>query len=282
MPRADRLCPIDHLEQGRESEEGHGVGDHGGVLRIGGVEEDAGEAARECHHQEGDQGHEPDAERIRRPAGAAYAFGIAGAISQPNPHRRGLREPERHHEGERSDLQRDGVRGERLRPEQPHHEGGGVEQPDLEQERAADRQADAPDRAETPPIGPPEPPEKAVAPELAVDEDHDGEPAEDEQARDRGRDPGAGEPERWEAKASEHEGPGDSDIERQRQEAHEKDPARPLERGEEGAQHDGAEEGQEGPLQRPHIGRGLRRERRLLSEHEKDGLGVPEHEPDRD
>ena len=54
---------------------------------------------------------------------------------------------------------------------------------------------------------------------------------------------------------------------------------RPLHRGDEGAQHDVAEERQERPLERAHVAAGARRQRRLLPEREQDRLGEPEDRP---
>ena len=58
--------------------------------------------------------------------GEAPTLGIGRVAGEADAHRSGLGETERHHEAQRRDLQRDRVRGERLCPEQPHHEGGGV------------------------------------------------------------------------------------------------------------------------------------------------------------
>ena len=112
---ADGLRPVDELEQRREIEEGDGepiTAAFRGSLEI---EEDADQQARREEHQERRETHEADADREGGPAGARDAVRVAGAVGAADAHRDRLAEAQRHHEGQGGDLDRDRVRGERVR-----------------------------------------------------------------------------------------------------------------------------------------------------------------------
>ena len=66
------------------------------------------------------QESEDESEAEGGPAGALKRDRVARAIGVSDPDRGRLPEPERHHEGERSDLQRDRVRFERRPVDQAH------------------------------------------------------------------------------------------------------------------------------------------------------------------
>ena len=92
----------------------------------------------------------------RDPAGARdRAQGVARAEGVADAHARGLAEAERDHERGRGDLQHDRVRLERSGADQAHRQPRRGEDRDLRRDRRADRQAEAPQTGEGPPIRPP-------------------------------------------------------------------------------------------------------------------------------
>ena len=68
----------------------------------------------------------------------------ARAEGQADAHRGGLRKAERHHEGNRGNLERDGMRGQCRCAEQAHQQYGGVEDKHLEGEGHADGKTEPP------------------------------------------------------------------------------------------------------------------------------------------
>ena len=77
------------------------------------------------------------------PAGAGDPGLVAAAEREPDPHRRRLAEAERDHEGQRRDLQRDGMRRDRGRADPAHEISGEREHAHFERHRDADRPARA-------------------------------------------------------------------------------------------------------------------------------------------
>ena len=101
-------------------------------------------------HQAGD-GHEPDAVDDRRAGGAAGARLVGGTDGVAHEHGGGLAHAERHHEGERREVDRDLVRRDGNGAEASHHEAHGAEGGELERGLDADGQAEpehAPERCQ--------------------------------------------------------------------------------------------------------------------------------------
>ena len=147
---------------------------------------------------------------------------------------------------------------------------------------SADRHADAPQGPEARPVGPPEAPEQVIAPQAPLAADDRDEAQAHEDRRGERRVARAHEAEGRKAEMSEDEHDGGADIDRDAHEADHQGPARTLEGGQEGAQHQVEQEGQHAPLQGADIGARVPRQPRILSDEQQDSLAVPQDDPDRD
>ena len=118
--------------------------------------------------------------------------GSPAPIGAADPHGAGLADAHRHHEADRGDLDGDGVRGERRGADQSHQQCRGVEDRHLEGEDAGDRQAEPHQAAKARPVGAPEAAEQMVTPKPSFEGNDNDQPAEHQEARQRGGEARAG------------------------------------------------------------------------------------------
>ena len=155
------------------------------------------------------------------------------AEKQPDPHRRRLAEPQRHHEGQCRDLQRDRMRGDRFRVDQAHQIGGGAEHAAFEPHRQADREAEPPQLAVARPVGPPEAAEQVEAAELAVGDDDQRQHQRQQRPDDRAGQPAAENAQRRQAEMAEDQPIAEQRVEHDAGQADHQHPAGPLQRRDE-------------------------------------------------
>ena len=132
--------------------------------------------------------------------------------------------PERDHEGERGDLDGDGVRGQGRRADQAHEQRRGVEDRHLEGERRADGQAETPELAEALPIRSPEAAEEAVALEAPVGNENERQDGEHQGVGDGAGEPRSEQAESREAQVPEDKAPVQCGVDDHRQNARHKPP----------------------------------------------------------
>jgi len=197
-------------------------------------------------------------------------------MRNPDPHRRGLRQSERDHEGDRGELQRDTVGSKLDRTDLAHHQRGGGEQADLRQNRDADRQPKMHHFPQRVPVRPPEADEQLVAARLraCLDiGDHEQEARRLDDHRDDGR---ADHTEPRQAEMAKHQRIGKHRVHQEHGDRDIEDDPRSADRADEGAKN-GEEQGrQKAELHDHHIVGGKRRDLGFLSEHQEDRLGIEE------
>ena len=230
--RADDLRAIDDLEDRGDPEERHRKADHPRIGRDR-LEEQPDQRVRERPDDHSHRGHEPDPERVSGPAGPRDPGLVAAPEGQADADRRRLAKTHRHHEGQRRDLQRDGVGGERFGIDQPHQIGRRSEHRALEPHRQPDRQPEAPHPAKARPVGPPPPPEQMEATKLAVAHDDDRQPDRQPGPDDRAGQPGAEHAPGRQSKMTEDQRPAEQGVGDNPDRADRQNPPRPLERGDE-------------------------------------------------
>ena len=157
------------------------------------------------------------------------------------------------------------MRCQRIRVDQAHQQCCRIEDRHLKGEDAGDRQAEPEQAAKARPVGPPEAAEQAIAEELLLQHHHGRQAGKHQRARKRGGEARAGNAHGANAETAEHEHPVEEGVAGNRHENDDQRPARPLQRRDEGAQHDIAIEGQHRPLQPVQVNAGLMREPRLLA-----------------
>ena len=118
-----------------------------------------------------------------------------------------MADAERHHEGERGELDGDRMRGQLGRSDEAHQENGHVEDRYLEEQRRGHGKAELPQSFETIHLDTEQAVEHAIAGKAGVpcDDSHEG--RQHECACHDGRDTGAGDAERLEAAAAEKKAP---------------------------------------------------------------------------
>ena len=166
------LRAVEELEQAGDDEVAGGELEGAGAGGIGGIEEQADEQRRgRAGSRAPVHGHEQQRDDLRHPAGAADALAVAFAKREADADGGGLADAERHHEGDRGQLQRDRVRSDCIPPDPALEQRGGGEQQHFGKAHEADGQADAQHLAQARPVGLEQAVEDVVAAEAAVGED---------------------------------------------------------------------------------------------------------------
>ena len=262
-----------------DEQEGDGKPDH---PRIGGdvVEEDGDQRARREPHDDRHQRHEADPDDERGPAGAADPGAIVATQREADPDRRRLPHPQRHHEGDRRNLQRDGVGGDAVGVDQAHEVSCGAKHRAFEGHRQPDRQAETNDGAEAAPVGAPPAAEQMESAELAIGGDHQGETDREHHPDDRTCQTAAENTPGGKPEPPENQSPAEQGIGGDSDRADAEDPAWPLERREEVAHRLEQQEGEN----RPHVAAQedarVMRQAGLLAEPENERFGIPQDRPE--
>ena len=194
--------------------------------------------------------------------------------SCPGRHRHA--DAQRHHEGDRGELQGDLVRRQLQRADPSHDLRRGPEDGDLEQDREPDRDADPVDAAKDAPVGSPETAEDGVPAERRPSGDHPDHGQSHRRLGDGGAQTRAEDAEFGQAEAAEDQGVVDERVEGHGCHRDQQDHAGPLERGDVGSQHVEDENGEE-PAHRPvQIGLRLPGQGGFLADRHQERLGQNE------
>ena len=124
------------------------IRDRRGVLRRVDRQERRNEQPWRGNHHRGRQQRVGERDAESSLAGAGDCALVMRAIGATDPDRHGLTKPQRDHEGEARDLQRDRMRHEGGRSKSPIARLAAEKDPDLRHDHQADRQAEPPQRRE--------------------------------------------------------------------------------------------------------------------------------------
>ena len=276
--RARHLQAVEDLERRRHGKKRHRDARDLQRKRVIAVEEEADERTGQQPEQQracdGDRGRHGD-HRAGRPV---EIFEIVAAMRLAHPDGSGLRQPQRNHERDRGELDRDAVGRKAHRAEPAHHHRRHHEQAYFGDDRRRDRDAEPHHFEERLPVRPPQPDEEFVGAEGRARVCPDREKREDQHGRAERRDRRADDTQPRRAEMAEDEGVVEHDIGDDPRKHRPQDHLCPADRGEEGAQPHRKERRKQAPLHDVLIGAGKPRKLRLLPERKQDRLRMPQHE----
>ena len=144
----DGLHTIEQLKPRRHHHQPHCQLEDAGKGRVIAVDEQSHQLLGQQQEQRGEGKHQQRTKANTDPPGTARCKQVAAAVIQADPHGHRIRQPGRHHERGRDDLQGDLMRRQLGAAEHTHAQRGEGEQADFDHVRAANRQAQPPQLAQ--------------------------------------------------------------------------------------------------------------------------------------
>ncbi len=166
-------------------------------------------------------------------------------------------------------------------PQYAHHHDGGVKHQGFQGEGNRNGDAQRPHFPQTLHTPLPGIVEQVVASEARIAQYHPAQTCEHEDAGQGGGQTCACQSHGGHAQIAKDQEPAQHGIDTDRGDGHRQSPSRLFHGGQEGAQHDVTQIGQQSPLQGVHIGHRARRDNGVLAHHQQDMLGIPQHNPGR-